>query len=48
MLFGKPNYRVTSSSRRPSSFDYPKPPLQFCREKPTQKRRLLTLALVGG
>jgi hypothetical protein len=32
MLFGKPNYRVTSSSRRPSSFDYPKPPLQLPRE----------------
>jgi hypothetical protein len=35
MLFGKPNYRVTSSSRRPSSFAYPKPPLQLPRERPT-------------
>jgi hypothetical protein len=32
MLFGKPNYRVISSGRRPSSFDYPKPPLQLPRE----------------
>jgi hypothetical protein len=35
MLFGKPNYRVTSSSRRPSSFAYPKPPLQLPRERST-------------